>query len=166
MRRTLLAVTIVVGIGYGVGCQPRQVAAPLSATDRNAIQQALKAFTKNAQATPRDDKASAAYYEEDAIMVPPNHAPLEGRAAIEAFLSTFLPFSNYQLQTIELEGQGDLAYERGTNSMTLVPPGGTPVEWRSNYLVIWHRQTDGSWKVRREIFTPAALPAAQAAPAQ
>jgi len=166
MTRGVLAVTILVGIGYSIGCQPKQTTAALSETDRRAIRQALEGFIMNAQATPRDDKASAAYYEESAILVAPNHAPVEGRTAIEAFLSAFPPFSNYQLHVLELEGRGDLAYERGTNSMTLMIPKARPAEWRSNYLVIWHKQADGSWKVSREIFTPAPPPAEQVTPVQ
>ena len=160
MRKSPLILVAVICLGFGLGCHTKQVPAGLSEADRTAIRQAVQEFVNNAKAQPRNDKASAAFYEEDAIMVPPNHPDIRGRAAIEAFLASFPPFSDYRLETLEIDGQGDVAYERGTNSMTLTPPGGAPAEWRSKYLVIYRRQTDGSWKVSREIFTPDAPPSA------
>ena len=162
MKKAALAFVAVICFGFSLGCHTKQVPAGLSEADRIAIRQAVQEFVNNAKAQPRNDKVSAAFYEDDAIMVPPNHPDIRGRAAIEAFLASFPPFSDYRLETLEIEGQGDLAYERGTNSMTLTPPGGRPAEWRSKYLVIYRRQADGSWKVSREIFTPDAPP--QAAP--
>ena len=160
MSKTPSILVAVICWGFGLGCHTKQVPAGLSEADRNAIRQAVSDFVNNAKAQPRNDKASAAFYEEDAIMVPPNHPDIRGRAAIEAFLASFPPFSDYRLETLEIDGQGDVAYERGTNSMTLTPPGGAPAEWRSKYLVIYRRQADGSWKVSREIFTPDAPPSA------
>ena len=160
MRKSPLILVAVICLGFGLGCHTKQVPAGLSEADRTAIRQAVQEFVNNAKAQPRNDKASAAFYEEDAIMVPPNHPDIRGRAAIEAFLASFPPFSDYRLETLEIDGQGNLAYERGTNSMTLTPPGGAPAEWRSKYLVIYRRQADGSWKVSREIFTPDAPPPA------
>jgi len=165
MSKTPSIVVAVICLGFGLGCHTKQVPAGLSEADRIAIRQAVQEFVNNAKAQPRNDKASAAFYEEDAIMVPPNRSDIRGRAAIEAFLASFPPFSDYQLETLEIDGQGDLAYERGTNSMTLTPPGGRPTEWRSKYLVIYRRQADGSWKVSHEIFTPDAPPQAPPTPA-
>jgi len=162
MSKTPSIVVAVICLGFSLGCHTKQGPVGLSEADRNAIRQAVSDFVNNAKAQPRNDKASAAFYEENAIMVPPNHPDIRGRAAIEAFLASFPPFSDYRLETLEIDGQGDLAYERGTNSMTLTPPGGAPAEWRSKYLVIYRKQADGSWKVSREIFTPDAPP--QAAP--
>lgn len=160
MSKTPSIVVAVICLGFSLGCHTKQGPVGLSEADRNAIRQAVQQFVNNAKAQPRNDKASAAFYEKNAIMVPPNHPDLRGRAAIEAFLASFPPFSDYRLETLEIDGQGDLAYERGTNSMTLTPPGGAPAEWRSKYLVIYRRQADGSWKVSREIFTPDAPPPA------
>jgi len=164
MSKTPSIVVAVICLGFGLGCQTKPAPAGLSEADRNAIRQAVQEFVNNAKAQPRNDKASAAFYEENAIMVPPNHPDIRGRAAIEAFLTSFPPFSDYRLESLEIEGQGDLAYERGTNSMTLTPPSGRPTEWRSKYLVIYRRQADGSWKVSREIFTPDAPPQASPDP--
>jgi ketosteroid isomerase-like protein len=162
MSKTPSILVAVICLGFGLGCQSKPQPAGLSEADHTAIRQAVQEFVNNAKAQPRNDKASAAFYEEDAIMMPPNHPDVRGRAAIEAFLASFPPLSDYQLESLEIDGQGNLAYERGSNSMILTPSSGAPTEWRSKYLVIYRKQADGSWKVSREIFTPDSPP--QAAP--
>jgi ketosteroid isomerase-like protein len=127
-----------------------------SDADREAICRAGELFVKNALAKPRDDRASAACYEEDAIMLAPGQSPMKGSAAIEGFLSSFPPFSDYRLEVAEIVGDGDLAFERGSASMTLRPTGEPAQQLRINYLLIWRRQPDGSWRAAREVFTPAA----------
>jgi len=126
--------------------------------DRETIYRAGEEFAKNASAIPRNDRASAAYYEHDAIMLAPGQAPIVGGAAIEKFLSAFPPFSDYRLEVAEIQGDGDLAFERGTASMTTILLQEPTNAWRINYIVVWRRQVDGSWKVAREVFTPAAKP--------
>jgi len=127
-----------------------------SDADRDAISRAGELFVKNALSNPRNDRASADCYEDDAIMLAPSRSPVIGRVAIEAFLSSFAPFSGYRLEVAEIVGDGDLAFERGTASMTLRPTEGPTDQFRINYVVIWRRQIDGSWRAAREIFTPAA----------
>jgi ketosteroid isomerase-like protein len=135
--------------------------APLkfSDADREAIRLAGEVFAKTADVEPRDVRAAAACYEDDAIMLAPSQSPIVGRIAIEAFLSCFPPFSDYRLEVAEIEGDGDLAYERGGASMIMAPPNAGPTQWRIQYVIVWRRQLDGSWNAAREIFTPAAAPA-------
>ena len=127
-----------------------------SQADREAIFRAGRLFVKNALAKPRDDRAAASCYEDDAIMLAPGQSPITGKREIEAFLSSFPPFSDYCLEVAEIIGDGDLAFERGRASMTLQPTGEPTNQVRMNYIVIWRRQTDGSWRAAREILTPAA----------
>ncbi len=127
-----------------------------SDADREAIIRAGSLFVKSALAKPRDDQTAAGCYEDDAIMIAPSQSPIIGKTAIEAFLSSFPPFSDYRLEVAEIIGDADLAFERGSASMTLQQTGEPAAQFRMNYMVIWHRQTDGSWRAAREIFTPAA----------
>lgn len=159
MTRVLACLGALFCLVFGSGCWTKQGPARLSDADRELIRRADIAFAKNAQANPRDDRASAGYYEDGAIMLAPNQPPIQGKTAIEAYLASFPPFSNYRLDVAEIEGEGGLAYERGTASMTLMPSGAAPVELRINYLMIWRKQLNGSWKAAREIFTPDAAPA-------
>ncbi len=162
-KRLVLTLGIVMCLVLSVGCQGP---AGLSEADRTAIRQGDENYVKLANA--KDFKGAAALYAEDAIVLPPNQAAVQGRAAIQAALETS-PVSNFQLQILEIEGRGDLAYERGTYSETVTTTGAAPIEDRGKYLTIWRKQADGSWKMLRDIWNsdlPLPAPEKPAAPAK
>jgi len=103
-----------------------------------------------------DAAAGAATYTDDAILMPPNHSPLEGKQAIEKYLAELgsqLQGSNFQLSILEVDVQGDTTIVRGTYSSSFTVPGkDVPLEDRGKTLNVWKRQTDGSWKLHRDIW--------------
>ncbi len=90
-------------------------------------------------------------YTEDAVVMPPGHPALEGRAALRSWMESFPKLSRFDLNQHEIEGQGDLAYVRGSYVMTLLTDQG-PLETRGKYIEIHKRQLDGSWRLARDIF--------------
>jgi ketosteroid isomerase-like protein len=146
-KRLIVTIGMAICLSFSVGCQRP---AGLSEADRTAIRQAQ---AKDLELTRAQDwKGDMALYTEDAIQLPPNQAAVQSKAAIQAWVEAFPPISNYQEQSLEVEGQGDLAYDRGTYSMTVTPPGAAPIEDRGKYLGIWRKQADGSWKISRSMF--------------
>ena len=129
-----------------------RVAPPgLSDTDRASIRAATDSFVANARA--RRDSANSLLYTETATFMPPNAGIAEGRAAIRAWLAAFPPMSDFTLTPVEIDGRGDLAYVRGTYSMTIVGPNGRPVgEDHGKYLEVRRRQPDGKWLIVADIF--------------
>jgi len=103
-----------------------------------------------------DAAAGAAAYTDDAILMPPNHSPLEGKQAIEKYLAEIglqLQASNFQLSILEVDVQGDTTIVRGNYSSSFtVPRTDAPMEDRGKTLNVWKRQTDGSWKIHRDIW--------------
>jgi uncharacterized protein (TIGR02246 family) len=103
-----------------------------------------------------DAAAGAAAYTDDAILMPPNHSPLEGKQAIEKYLAEIaskLQASNFQLSILEVDVQGDTTIVRGTYSSSFTVPGtDAPMEDRGKTLNVWKRQADGSWKLHRDIW--------------
>ena len=146
-KRLVLMMGMAICLGFSVGCQRP---AGLSEADRTAIRKAGE--TDLMMMIAKDWKGDLALYTEDAIQLPPNQAALQGKAAIQAWYEAFPPFSNFQEQSLEIEGQADLAYDRGTYSMTVTPPGAAPIEDRGKYLTIYRKQADGSWKIARVMF--------------
>jgi len=145
---------MLVCLGFSVGCQR----ARLSEADQTAIRQADEKDMQLMNA--KDWKGELALYEEDAIELPPNQAAVQGKAAIQAWDEAFSPFSNFQEQSLEIEGRGNLAYDRGTYSMTVTPAGAAPIEDHGKYLTIWRKQAGGLWKIFRLIYnSDLALPA-------
>ena len=163
-KRLILILGTVMCLVLSVGCQGP---AGLSEADRTAIRQGDENYAKLLNA--RDFKGVAALHADDAIILPPNQAAVQGRAAIQASLEAPPPFSNFQIQILEIEGRGDLAYSRGTYSITVTPAGAAPIEDRGKYIEIWRKQADGSWKILRDIYNsdlPLPAPEEPAAPAK
>jgi len=146
VKRLILTIGVVVCLGFSVGCQR----GGLSEADRTAIRQADETDMKMMNA--KDWKGDLVLYEEDAIELPPNQAAVQGKSAIQAWDEAFPPFSNFQEQSLEIKGQGNMAYDRGTYSMTVTPAGAAPIEDHGKYLTIWHKQAGGLWKVSRVMF--------------
>jgi len=103
-----------------------------------------------------DAAAGAAAYTDNAILMPPNHSPLEGKQAIEKYLTEIasqFQASNFQLYILEVDVQGDTAIVRGTYSANFTIPGvDAPMEDRGKTLQVWKKQADGSWKIHRDIW--------------
>ena len=146
-KRLIVTIGMAICLSFSVGCQRPT---GLSEADRTAIRKADE--TDMMMMIAKDWKGDLALYTEDAIQLPPNQAALQGKAAIQAWYEAFPPFSNFQEQSLEIEGQADLAYDRGTYSMTVTPPGAAPIEDRGKYLTIYRKQADGSWKIARVMF--------------
>ena len=141
--------------------QKRDVAADTTAI--NALRDKVTAtFNSN------DAAALAANYADDAIMMNPNQAAVEGKQAIQASYEAMFKENagkitvTLVLTPLETQLAGDWAYDRGSATSTITPKSGKPVEQSGKYLVIVKRQADGSWKVYREISNNNAPPPAAA----
>lgn len=145
-------------------CQPR-VGAGLTQADRAAIKSGEDEWVRLTLA--KDwPSAVAAYWSDDAVVLPPNARPATGKDAILNWISTFPPFSEFTQQEISVDGRDDLAYVRGTYTLKFTPPGATaPIDDHGKHITIWKRQADGSWKAILATFSSdLPLPTIQSAP--
>ena len=150
MNRGRSLIILAVVLAAHLGCQSQAVVG-LTASDEAALRQALDIEMKAANA--RDAAAWAAVYSQDAIVLRPHAVAVEGREAIQKWLATLPSISNAKGQGVEAMGYGDLAYLRGTYSMTFAIPGvPAPIDEQGKFLQIYRRQSDGSWKMTREIY--------------
>ena len=81
--------------------------------------------------------------------------------AIQKWMASFPPMSDFKLDIVEMDGRGDLAYIRGNYSLKMTPPGAASTADRGKFIEIWRKQPDGSWKIKCDIFNsdlPAAMP--------
>jgi uncharacterized protein (TIGR02246 family) len=124
---------------------------PLTEVDKTAIRANTDSFVASTKV--RRDSATAALFTENATFMPPNGGIVEGRAAIRAWLEQFPPMSDFSLTPIEVDGRGDLAYERGTFALTIAAANNSPaMSDHGKYLVIKRRQPDGRWLTAVDIF--------------
>lgn len=102
-------------------------------------------------------------YTDDAVVMPQNSEPVAGTDAIRAWWEhgKELRLSRLDLETTDLEVSGDFGVETGRYTVTLQPDTtAAPITDRGNYLVVWKRDSDGRWKLHRDIFN-TSLPAPQ-----
>ncbi len=140
-RSMLLAVLVLVVAS--TACEPpaqEEASGALSDADAAAIRNTIDSFVQANLAS--DWAAVAALFTEDAVRMPQNEPMVVGRAAILASMEaepvTFTQWSNAPL---EIDGRGDLAYARGTYSLTVA---GMP-QVVGKYVSILRQQPDGSW---------------------
>jgi ketosteroid isomerase-like protein len=87
---------------------------------------------------------AAAFYDKDAVLLPPNSPALEGRESIRQMLQGLMDSGL-------TSSSGDLAYGRGRYTMNLEPAGGSPVTDVGKYVVVYRRQA-GAWRAVADIF--------------
>jgi len=131
----------------------RKTPAPKPAGAADAIRRLDEEFMKAAGA--KDAAALVkAFYAPDAVLMPPNHALVEGRKEIQGFLQGLIDsgLTNIKLETTTTGSAGDLAYGRGRYTLALSPPGGAPVQDVGKYVVVYRRQPGGAWRAVSDIF--------------
>ena len=93
---------------------------------------------------------------DDVVFMPPNQAVLNGKGAVKGWFEQLLSqmrTSDVSVSEREVLVGGDWGYEQGSFVWKLTPvAGGAPVEDRGNFVALWQRQSDGSWKLARDIW--------------
>jgi ketosteroid isomerase-like protein len=85
--------------------------------------------------------------------MPPHQPAVRERSALKAWWAASPAATNFDLTFQRIEGRADLAYVRGSYTMTLQPEGApAPVTDRGKYLDIRRRQPDGAWLVELSTF--------------
>jgi uncharacterized protein (TIGR02246 family) len=155
----------------GAACQPRTktetamagtesdaVAATLSDEDKQNIRAVDEAWARAAKAG--DGQAIAALYTTDAVLLPPGEPMVKGEAAKKYWVDFGNGFSGpTELNTMSVEGGGNVAAAIGTYKMALTPKkaGAKPLPVdEGKYIEVLRRQDDGSWKIVYDIWNPNA----------
>jgi len=105
-----------------------------------------------------DAAGAAAVYTVDAWALPPGSPPVIGRQAIQGIWQGALDggIKAVELETLELEFQGDAAFEVGQGLLLLA---NGQVADRAKYIVVWKRE-NGEWKWHRDIWNTSLPPPA------
>ena len=103
-----------------------------------------------------DADAIAAQYTEDALLLPQDSPPVQGRAAIAENYRPALEEFDMRLRTRaeEVEVAGGWAWLRGRFEHTSTRKSdGTVTEYRGKYLAVARRDPDGVWRFHRDAFS-------------
>jgi uncharacterized protein (TIGR02246 family) len=102
-----------------------------------------------------DGEGWAACFTDDAVQMPPHFGANAGIAAIRGWSKGFLSMfgCRFSLSVEEVQAAGSWAFECGRYDITLTPKaGGGPLVDNGKYITIYQRQSDGSWKIARDIW--------------
>jgi len=126
---------------------------PDPAADHKAIAAATAQF-QAAECAGSVDKFRS-FFTDDLVMMGPDKPPVIGGDSVAAlmrvFHNSFVVQVEYNSQ--EIVAFGDWGFDRGTEQYTLTPKaGGAPIKKSGNYLYVYQRQKDGSWKQSRVIW--------------
>jgi ketosteroid isomerase-like protein len=128
-----------------------------STRDPAADRQAIAASTTRFQAAENAGSVDQfrSYFADDLVMMGPNMPPVIGGDSVAALMRVFHAAFAVQVEytSQEIVVFGDWGFDRGTERYTLTPKaGGTPIRKSGNYLYVYQRQADGSWKQSRVIW--------------
>jgi len=120
----------------------------------------------SAAAVSKDLDKVVSYYADDAVVFAPNAPGATTKEAIRnAWKDILMPVgasTSWKPTKVEVAKSGDLAYTSGTYNGTMMADG-KPVKDSGNYLTVWKKQTDGTWKILVDTWA-TDLPASAAKP--
>ena len=145
------AIILMIALVLFLNCQPTQ-------QDSTKIREAIVAANGNfMEAFNSGDAAGlAALYTQEGQLLPGNSDFVTGPQAIQEFWQGAMDMGikSAKLETIEVEGMGETAYEVG--KYTLFAEGDQMLD-QGKYIVIW-KQVEGEWKLHRDIWNTSMPP--------
>jgi uncharacterized protein (TIGR02246 family) len=99
----------------------------------------------------KDAGAIAAFYSDDAILMPAAEPVVRGKAAIAEEWKHILAIPAFENESklggVEVARAGDLAYTYGSYRSQLMSEDGELVLEPGKWLTIWKKQADGDWRI-------------------
>lgn len=100
--------------------------------------------------TSKNAQQSASFYAENGELMAPGAPIAVGRDAVQKTWAGLMGTSGFALtftpSKIRVSSSGDLAYELGTYELTTNSKNGKAQTMKANYVVVWGKQADGTWK--------------------
>ena len=113
---------------------------------RRAIEAAVQRYVE--ASNQGDADALASLYADDAVLLPPDHEPVRGRAAIGDFWRQGTD-EGLEVTTLTVEVDGDLGYLVGRYHLPATDE--EPAD-SGKYVMCLKRQRDGAWKLTADIW--------------
>lgn len=90
------------------------------------------------------------FWDYDAIILLSADKKIQGMNEIKEFTKRSRTDPNFQInwkvEGADISSSGDLGYAYGSGSVTRTDENGEPITVTNPYLVVWKKQTDGTWK--------------------
>ncbi len=119
------------------------------AADEAAIRAASAAWSQSA--TAKDLDKAVSFYADDAVILPDKAPAVRGQEDFRKNWAPLLalpgPGLSWKTGSLEVAHSGDIAYETGVYVFITTDKNGKSTDTKGKYVVVWKKQTDGSWKV-------------------
>ncbi len=166
IARLSAAVALAVGSLVLASCNSTPAPKDTRAADEAAIRAASKSWSDAAQA--KDVDKAVSFYATDGIQLT-DKGPLVGDAATlhagwQKMLALPGPGLSLHTTNVAVAKSGDVAYEYGSYDFAVADSAGKITDQKGKYVVIWKKQTDGTWKAAVDINNTDALPPPAPAP--
>jgi uncharacterized protein (TIGR02246 family) len=151
---------------FAAGCSQQQPAPPpdTRAADEATIRAADANFAKAAAA--KDLEKAMADYADDAVFfssgVPAAVGKENIRKNIQGLLASPVQIS-ITVASVDVARSGDLAMDRGKVEATVTDKKGRSSTSTSDYVLVWKKMADGSWKIEADTSANEKAPERQVA---
>jgi uncharacterized protein (TIGR02246 family) len=157
----LTAFATVLSFLFGCAPAPPPAAPDTRAADEQAIRDGEAQWVKDFAT--KDPEKVLAHYADDGVSMIPLMKLMMGKDAIRAGLKEEFSDPNSSLDfhpaKVEIAKSADLAYSEGTYAYTSTDPKTKKaVIEHGNYVEVYKKQADGSWKVAADIATQEIAP--------
>jgi uncharacterized protein (TIGR02246 family) len=158
MKRWMTIVSAATLMALAAGCKP----ADTHDADVQAIH-AVEAQWNQDYAT-RDVTKLMTHYADEAVLMAPGMDAMTGKSGIQTIMQRMVADPamslKFEATVVDVSKSGDLGYAQGAYTMAMTDPGTKQaVHDHGNYVTVFRKQTDGSWKVVSDIATSAVMAA-------
>jgi uncharacterized protein (TIGR02246 family) len=138
---------------FATACAQQQPAAPpdTRAADEATIRAADAEWVKAAAA--KDLEKCMSYYADDAVFLSSGAPAAVGKDNIRKNIQGLLAAPvqmNVSVASVDVARSGDLAMDRGTVEATVTDKKGKSSTSTSEYVLVWKKMADGSWKIEAD----------------
>ncbi|MBI1344571.1 MAG: DUF4440 domain-containing protein [Terrimonas sp.] len=153
-RNSFIAGLLLTGFSMLAACNNAEQQQPTTA---NELSQMNRDFAN--ALNDKDAVAAANCYTEDATILPPNEAPVTGRANIRQYWEGAIAAGAFDVAvaTLSTGSNGDLGYEVGRFQMSTKDSSGKVMTERGKYIELLKRDKDGKWRSTHGIWNTDTL---------
>ncbi len=133
--------------------EPIQPVSPAATTQAKSLRQIVEECNRQVIADFKkgDMLAVARSYADDATIYFGRGEKVHGRAAIDRYWQAVTGAKDWKLEALEVGGTPEAIYEIGKSTLT-TQAGGKDSTYVCDYVVIWKRQKDGTYRTHTDIF--------------
>ena len=162
-----LLILILLSWTVNITAQPNSNSTTLKQSIQQLENQWCKAYIN------KDTTTLINMYTDDAVSMPPEMPMMKGKDEIakgtKMDFNSGIKYTSFIANTIEVYETGNVAYEVGTYKSVFIPAHMKyEISDHGKYLDIWQKQSDGSWKIKYDIWNSDVppMPMMQSAPQQ